>query len=140
MAKRMKASDIFNQSNFVFAEKVSFAQAFPEIDSIRVTVTEDGYGVTAGYNTRTYSTSSIGEYVNCSNSLCYNGGFDLGSIIRQIVRERRTHAEEHRACQGYEGSPKGRRRYRSCINSFEIVVDITYKEAAQKNETPVPKQ
>lgn len=123
----MKASDVFNQTTPFFGQKVSFEKAFPDIADLRVTVTENGYGVTEGFDTQTYL-KSVGEFVNCSNSSCYNGGFSLGNVIREMVRQKKTHAEEHHACQGYEGSPKGRKRYRSCINSFHIVADIKYKE------------
>ncbi len=29
--------------------------------------------------------------------------------------------------QGYEGAPKGRKKYRDCCNSFDVKVKIKYK-------------
>jgi len=70
----------------------------------------------------------LGEFVDCSNSLCYNGGIRVGSMRREAVDERKTEFDGKAMCQGYEGSPSGRRRYRTCINHFEVRGKITYKE------------
>ena len=124
----LKAQDVFNRSSFVFGQKSTFEQAFPQINDITVRVREIGYGMPPGYETRLYSKQDLCEYVNCRNYSCYNGGVRVGDMIRDMIRERKTHLEGSKYCQGYEGSPKGRRRYRSCTNSFEVVIDIEYKE------------
>jgi hypothetical protein len=133
--KRQKASDIFREGNFAFTQKVSFDEAFPQIDKITVTVEEDGYGVGEWNRRRTYSKERLGEYIDCSNPTCYNGGFSIGSIIREMVREQKTEIETTKRCQGYEGSPKGRRKYRDCINNFKIRVSIEYKPAGEDKTT-----
>ena len=127
--RRDKASDVFRNSNFVFAEKVGFDKAFPEIESITVEVNESKAGM--GGTTRTYTKSSLGEYIDCSNSLCYNGGFSVGSIIREMVRKRETAAEGSEVCRGYEGSPKGRRKYRDCLRFFKWKAEIEYKPESE---------
>ena len=132
--KHMKAQDVFNSTDFVFSSKGTFEQVFPQIADITIRVKESGYGVTPGFDTRTY-TKSIGEYVNCSNPSCYNGGIRVGSIIHEMVRKGDTHGEEKHICQGYEGSPKGHRRYRSCINFFHVTIDIKYKD--NNGEKPI---
>ena len=123
---RKKASDVFRDANYMFTTKVSFEEAFPEIEDLKVFVKEYCHGARGGINTRSYG-KEVGEFVDCSNPLCYNGGFSLGKIIRNMAGRKETHKEESVMCQGYEGSPKGRRKYRKCINAFEIVVDIVYK-------------
>jgi hypothetical protein len=125
--KRPKANDIFQQSNYVFGQKVEFEEAFPQIDDITVKVRESGAGVYGSYE-RTLGKTSIGQYVNCSNPICHNGGFSLANILYSMVRERKTEHESTEICQGYEGSPKGKRVYRKCINTFRVYVSIKYKE------------
>lgn len=127
---RPKAQDIFNKTNFVFSEKVPFAEAFPEIESVEVYFKETGYGVISlGPDDDGWMKLSTqpSEFVNCSNGLCYNGGFGLGSIIREMVVNKKTSNEGYKGCRGYEGSPKGRRRYRSCANMFQYKVVIKYR-------------
>ena len=130
---RKKASDVFRDTNYVFSRKVSFKEAFPEIASLSIVVEEDGHGVREWNRVRHYG-MNVGEFVDCSNSLCYNGGFSIGEILREMVRKKETHKEETAICKGYEGSPKGRRKYRNCINSFDITVDITYKEESETED------
>ena len=124
---RMKASELFNKSNPFFAKKVSFEEAFPKIEDVKIVVEEDGKDV-RDWNRKSHYGRDVGEFIDCSNLICYGGGFSIGSILRDMVRENKTHAEERKFCKGYEGSPKGRDKYRDCINSFKVTVDIIYKE------------
>ena len=124
---RLKASDIFKQTEYLFSKKVSFEEAFPEIEDLTVEVEERGKGVREWDRKRTYGKKYLGEYIDCSNSICYNGGFSIGSILREMVKKKKTTEEGSVSCQGYEGSPKGRIRYRSCINFFNYNISIKYK-------------
>ena len=128
MEERKKAQDVFNETNFVFATKTTFEKAFPEIKDISVEVKETGRGTYNGSRTSHYSNSNIGEYVNRSNSMCYNGGFRLGGIIREMVYKKETVREGSAMCQGNEGSPKGRKIYRKCWNDFSYKIQIEYYE------------
>ena len=122
--ERQKASDVFRDANFVFAKKVSFAEAFPEIADVRVEV-EFGHAMD-GNPKRVYTKSYLGEYIDCDNGLCYNGGFSIGEVIRSMVSEKTTDRDGSAICRGYEGSPKGRRKYRDCLNFFRYKVHIDY--------------
>lgn len=124
---RKKTSDVFRDTNYLFARKVSFDEAFPEIADLRVVIEERRQGISEWNRVRHYA-MNIGEHINCSNSFCYNGGFPIGKILREMVRNKETCKNETATCQGYEGSPKGRRKYRNCINCFCISVNITYKK------------
>ena len=139
----MKASDVFKETRFVFARKVPFKEAFPEIKKLEIKAKESGYGVYEEFDTKYYNTEHPpGEFIDCSNPLCYNGGFSVGEILREMVREKKTHYEGLKVCQGYEGSPKGRRRYRSCINSWKVTIDLEYytDEELKKNRKRSKKQ
>jgi hypothetical protein len=125
---RMKASDVFEKSEYVFFQKASFEDVFPQIEELSVEVEENGKGVKTGFNKLIYTKKYIGEYINCRNPLCYNGGFSIGEILREMVKNKKVDLATTRSCQGYEGSPKGRQRYKPCWNSFTIKVHIKYKE------------
>ena len=126
--ERQKASDVFRESNFLFGRKVSFNEAFPEIEDVTVDIEEVGY-VAQYKGKRTYHKGSMDEYIDCSNPLCYNGGVSIGAILREIVRGKQTELTTSKMCQGYEVPPKGRRRIRDCVNVFAVKVSIKYKEA-----------
>jgi len=125
--RRQKASDVFRESNFLLARKVTFAEAFPEIETLRVEVQESPRYARYGGEPATYTQDTIGEYVDCSNRLCWNGGASVGSVIRGMTHERKTEESVQRSCQGREGSPKGRRQYGICGNFFKVKVQIKYR-------------
>ena len=136
MKKRQKASDIFRETEPFFGRKVSFKEAFPEIKDIKVVCSQKGHGVSRYSSKRTYTLGSMpGQFVDCSNPICYNGGFSLGEILREMVWNKQTHFEVSRICRGYEGSPKGRRNYRDCLNFWDITVDIVYHKEETTEES-----
>ena len=131
--ERQKASDVFRESNFLFGKKVSSDEAFPQLQDWTVEVEESGRGVGDRKRKSTYGKQYFpGEYINCSNSLCYNGGFSIGLILHKMVRNKQTELETTESCKGNEGSPKGRRIYGKCMNFFKIKVSIKYKEESGK--------
>jgi len=142
--KREKASDIFEKAESIFQKKMSFSEAFPQIDNISIEIKEYENGIRSDKekdfwnkisnsisypHINKYSISyTPGEYIDCSNSLCYNGGFSIGEIIRSMIRRNEEVREDSILCQGYEGSPKGRRKYGDCPHEFDYKIIIKYKE------------
>jgi len=123
----MKASDVFEKSQPAFGRKTSFEEAFPTIKKVIVNVEEsDAYG---RKRDSSYTGENMGEYIDCSNHKCYNGGFSIGHILRMMIREKKSDSEMESTCRGYEGSPKGRRHYGSCDRYFKVKVHIDYKES-----------
>jgi len=131
MVDRKKAQDLFNETNFIFAEKVSFVDAFPSIEDIRVEVVrKKGVSIYDKEETLIYTKETIpGEYINCDDPYCYNGGISIGSIIRDMVRNRTTESEiPFIKCKGYLGSPKGKKKYGECYRNYKVKVNISYKD------------
>jgi len=124
-----KASDIFREIEYRFAKKPLFEELFPQIEDLRVEVTESDDTLRGGGCVRAYTIKDPpGEYIDCSNPLCYNGGFSIGSILRDMVRKGQTEHETTERCQGYEGSPKGRRKHKDCWICFKIKVFVIYRD------------
>lgn len=125
---RQKATDVFNNSEYSFAKKVSFSEAFPIVDDVKVVITRGGhYGINELNKIERFG-KEVGEFVDCSNPNCFNGGISVGKILRGMIGSEQSHFSAERiSCQGYEGSPKGKVRRRSCTNHFSVSVEITYK-------------
>jgi len=130
--KRQKASDVFNEAQ-EFGRKVSFDEEFPQIEDVVVEVTESGHGVRRG-SKKIHRKQRLREHINCNNPICHGGGFSIGAILREMVRSQQTELETTETCQGYEGSPKGRREYGECPNFFEIKVSVKYKKVPPVGE------
>jgi len=67
--------------------------------------------------------------INCSNPRCQEGGVSINELIKDAIKERKEFAEAKKKCSGYEGSPKGRIKRKSCIHAFEVTVHIRYVDA-----------
>ena len=129
MKDRESSQDRFNKTNFVFTEKTTdFSKAFPGIEKLRIEITEKGNGITPGFNTSVITNSNMCEYSNCSNKSCVHGGVHIGELVRSMMHKKETLKEEYKICIGNEGSPKGKRVYRKCLNRFDIKIEISYIE------------
>ncbi len=108
-------------------KKALFDSAFPDIEDLKVIVTQGGEGVSEWSRERYYS-KGAGERVDCSNPLCHEGGFSLWEILGEMIGRRSAHKATSKARQGYEKSRSLIKRRRKCSNRFKVIVDIQYKQ------------
>lgn len=131
MKPRKKASDIFRETDYAFVKKVLSLRRFR---SLRISESRCGNQATksgAARRGRVYTKANPpGEFVDCSNSVCHGGGVSIGEILRSMIDQGKTEEHVSRGCRGYEGSPKGRRKYRSCMHSFDVKVALKYRVKA----------
>ena len=140
---RNNASDNSRETYNLFPNQVPLNKEFPEIEDIFIEVKEFESSVRKPENDKEwekamgsyssypmvhrYSKNHLpGENINCTNALCFNGGFPIGSIVRTMIskKEKFKGGKEH--CKGYEGSPKGKSKYRDCSHQFEYKIAIKY--------------
>ena len=119
--RRKSAQDFLEEGRFVFGQPVSFEKAFPQI--AEVTVRTSSFGKPAGIYTRE---NFPGEFIPCRESLCFRGGFQIGSILHEMVAARQTSRKDSTICRGRLASPKGRRTYRDCGGFLEFDITIVY--------------
>lgn len=125
--QRRKASDLFRETTPVIGTKGTLAEVYPQIKDVAVEVEESGRGVDSWNKNRCYTKESFpGEFIDCSNPSCYGGGFQLGSYLGKMLLEHLTELADSKMCRGNEGSPKGRRIYRKCLNTFKFRIKIKY--------------
>jgi hypothetical protein len=127
MTERQKLSDLRRDFGSIFGGPPArtWQEAWPEFETLSAKVAESTIhrdGEFVDWNGR--------AVVDCSNPHCYGGGVALDEVIAKVYGRRLEHDEEKRMCAGYEGSPKGRRRHRRCLQMFRVVVDATYKTQA----------
>lgn len=131
--KRLSAQDLLDQSEPFLGKKCCFEEAFPEVNTITIDYTESQIGgfskVSDGDMGRRVVRDSrnIGEYFPCHNLYCCGGGFHVGPIVYDMVKNRKGNSSGEYTCQGSEGSPKGRKIYRRCLHRFEYTITISYK-------------
>jgi len=110
-------------------EPVSFEEAFPEIEEIKIEGTE---GDIAQKNNISLSKNNWG--ISCSNPLCKDKGYsvELGDFISEIYRNKETSKESIISCKGHENM--GRGQTRRCLNHLNIKIEIKYKSPESDNK------
>ncbi len=127
--KRYTMQDKLKDENYLFAKLTNFENAYPNIKNIIINGIESGYGgISYRDISRTFNKTNLSEYLRCSNSSCQRGGFHVGAEIAKMVRNKETEKEIILLCNGDEGSPKGRIKGRSCVNTFKGTIKIEYNE------------
>ncbi len=125
--KTLKASDVFNETTDRFGTRTNnFDEAYPSVDDVKIVVQQSLDGIRWS-DPDTYGKFMVGEFFDCTVRNCYNGGFHIGQLLREMIRNREPECDVEKPCRGYEGSPKGKKRYGSCLNRYKINVKIKYK-------------
>lgn len=128
---REKRSDLMRKGQPFFGRWVdSFKEAYPTIENLQVEVTQTDASRGSSF-TQKLSEKNFRDVIDCSNPLCYGGGVVLGSLLHSMVWKGETSREEHSGCGGYEGSPKGRRKYRSCSRGFRVKIKVDYLDGGE---------
>ncbi len=111
-------------------EPVSFEEAFPEIEEIKITGTEGDVG-----QKRNISAGKNNWGVSCSNPLCKDKGYNvkLGDFISEMYRNKETSKKGLISCGGYESM--GRHNTRRCIYFLNVEIEIKYKTPDNRQET-----
>ncbi len=135
-----KALETLMATEFVFSNKLSFREAFPEIEDLCMAVTEtEGKGKVVFdktksclQNKRVYGTN-VGECIECHSPFCVNGGFSIREILRAMVR---IHEQSKRGtilCKGSEGATNRNQKYLPCNHSFQFKIAVKYKDEATRS-------
>lgn len=105
----------------------SFAEAYPNVRTLRVEAIEHGEVRNEWQRRNTYSETDLPSQIPCSNPHCKQGGFDLNTTFLFLTHDNKTQYETTLYCPGHEGSPKGRRKGDACFNYLEVKVEVIYK-------------
>jgi hypothetical protein len=97
MKKRDNLSDHFAKGRLLFNKKgASFADVFPTIASVNVIVEIDYRDIRGRRlkETTQFDASNLpGQFINCSNPGCSDGGFSIGEVLRKMVIEKQPHLQ-----------------------------------------------
>lgn len=122
-----------DRSNRVFLKPYSsFAEAFPQLEEVLMESYETGKGVfrwgDAEKQNLYGSPLPLRQgLIHCSNPFCRRGGYEIDLELGRIIQDKKERAEFLMRCPGDEGSPKGRRIGRHCLNALHVRLTIKYK-------------
>jgi hypothetical protein len=127
--KRVKASDFWSEPvTDALAPRQLWRDVYPQIETMRLEVRQ-GRGIRAPVAVPQIitETSTYQRFIDCRNPLCAHGGMDIARHVHAAVSKRAHELEACEACCGYEGSPKGERRYGPCLTEFQLKGTVGYR-------------
>lgn len=122
-------SHILQELTTAFCKRVSFQEAYPEIEAITVEVEEaTGSRHKHGWKAKYDAGNVPGEFIPCLDPLCHKGGVSLGMLLRRMVRERLEEVENiSRMCGGYVQLSRQDVVFGKCRRVFLFDISIRYK-------------
>lgn len=132
--RNMKLSDVYAQPGPFSGQPTTFAALYPSIEAIRVEIDLDGVGSYGGGHKFVLDKTTMRPVFDCPNTSCTRGGIRLDTHISSMVSAGETSKEVNLKCEGYEGSPKGKKFYRTCLNWFKVKISIQYKQEDKSSE------
>jgi hypothetical protein len=116
-----------SRENRVFGQLRRFEEVFPDLEDVIVRFLEISRArvVRCGI----FSYRSQGGQMKCGNRRCFRGGYELDSIVHDMVRESQKEREVTLRCRGDEGTPK-RRRGDVCDRSIRATIMINPESSA----------
>ena len=117
-----------------------FDEAFPTLEDAVLRFQEFEYGEP----TRRRGIFSLRRegsgILRCGNSLCHRGGYEIDREVHKMLEEKLTEKQIELSCRGDEGTPKGKRKGRSCAFSIEGKITLKFKgeDAKPSDESPAP--
>ena len=97
-----------------------------KLDRIQIVVREVGKNAEP-FELRIIHKDAMREFVDCNNPACFNGGFSLGGVLREMVLGRQEEFIGTNFCTGQEGDPEDSGPHPSCATRFEVQTILRFK-------------
>jgi hypothetical protein len=110
-----------------FGKSGSFEEMYPEVKTLGVVVRVKDLGPSEE-NIFKFDRETIIPMVSCRNPICHKGGLSLHSLIGEMITQRLQMRENVSLCLGFEGSEKGKKKYKPCTFQFQYKIEIQYKD------------
>lgn len=108
-----------------------FLNAFPTLETVLIESWQESAGVDRAYEPPRAVTSRI---ISCGKRNCRKGGFDIFRDISEMIDEKLSMKEFVKVCLGNEGSTRGDRLGRGCINTLHYRLTLKYKSGQTPDE------
>jgi len=96
------------------------------LDGIQVQIEEKGKRASP-YLMLWHQKEMIREMIPCSNALCFDGGFSLGDLLRELVNNQQHNFIGTNFCRGREGDPERGGPRPSCETRFLVEVKLSFR-------------
>ncbi len=97
-----------------------------KLDRIQISVKEVGKNAEP-FELRIIHKDAVREHVDCNNPSCFNGGFSLGDVLREMVHGHQEEFIGTSFCTGQEGNPEDLSPHPSCGTRFEVEATLRFR-------------
>ena len=117
------------RSTGLFGSSSKFESEFPSLSDAVIQFTESDYG--NSLKSGVWSLRNNGPVMACGNPKCKRGGYNLASEVRNMIYANMSEREIRLSCSGDEGSPKGRRVGRECMQRLKAKITLKFHGEAK---------
>jgi len=96
------------------------------LDGIDVQISEKGKDASP-YRIQWHQKEMIREVISCGNRICFDGGFSLGDLLRELVLNRQDNFIGTNFCRGREGDPELGGPRPSCATRYDVEVKLSFR-------------
>jgi hypothetical protein len=76
---------------------------------------------------RMTSREAVRERIPCNNPDCFDGGFSLGDLLRELVKNRQRDYMGACFCTGREGDPELQGPHPSCATRYNVEIALSFR-------------
>ncbi len=79
------------------------------------------------FDLRIQHRDAIREYVECNHPDCFNGGFSLGNLLREMLLSRQEDYVGTSFCTGQLGDPEDSGPHPSCPTRYDLEISLRFR-------------
>ncbi len=79
------------------------------------------------FDLRIQHRDAVREYVECNNPNCFNGGFSLGNLLREMLLGRQEEFIGTSFCTGQLGTPEEPGPHPSCPTRYDVEIRLHFR-------------
>lgn len=96
------------------------------VDRLQIAISEKGRNASP-YDLRWGQKDAVREQIPCHNPLCFDGGFSLGDLLRELARGRQGEFIGTCFCTGREGDPELPGPRPSCGTRYDVDIRLNFR-------------
>ena len=97
-----------------------------KLERLQIAVREVGPNAEP-FELRIIHKDAMREWVECNNPDCFNSGFSLGNVVREMLLSRQEEYIGTNFCVGQLGDPEEDGPHPSCPTRFEVQITLRFR-------------
>ena len=96
------------------------------VERLSISVAEKGENAEP-FAWRMSAREAVRERIPCNNPACFDGGFSLGDLLREVIKNRQREYIGACFCTGREGDPESPGPHPSCATRYDVEINLSFR-------------